>query len=148
MQHQDPNTEVTFHHHIEDTEFKRRIRKTTILLSVITVIELGIGLLIYTMHKGDNPSELLILMFKGVVCILTLAKAFYIVSVFMHLGDEIRNMIMTIVVPLMLFIWFIAAFLWDGNSYKVNRNRYDPYYKEQTLDKNQHKTDTSTHQLN
>src|SRR5215203_4473924 len=124
MQHQDP-PEITFHHHTDDAEFKKRVRKTTILLSVITVIELAIGLSIYTIHKGENPSALLVLMFKGVVCILTLAKAYYIVSVFMHLGDEIRNMIMTIVVPLLLFVWFIAAFLWDGNSYRTMRNRYD-----------------------
>ncbi len=50
----------------------------------------------------------------------------------MHLGDEIRNMIMTIVVPLMLFVWFIAAFLIDGNSYKNLRNQYDPHFKETT----------------
>jgi hypothetical protein len=42
-------------------------------------------------------------------------------------------MIMTIVVPLMLFIWFILAFLGDGNSYKNLRNKYEPYYKEKTL---------------
>ena len=67
---------------------------------LLTIIELGIGLTIYTIHKGEHPNETLVLMFKGLVCILTLAKAFYIVSIFMHLGDEIRNMIMTIVVPL------------------------------------------------
>jgi cytochrome c oxidase subunit IV len=43
----------------------------------------------------------------------------------MHLGDEVRNMIMTIIVPLCLFIWFIVAFLWDGNSWKTLRNRYN-----------------------
>ena len=111
-------------HHYTDEEFHKRVKKTTILLSIITVIELGIGLGIYTIHKGPDPSHLLVLMFKGVVCILTLAKAYYIVSVFMHLGDEIRNLIMTIVVPLLLFIWFIAAFLWDGHSYRTLRNRY------------------------
>lgn len=125
--------EVTFHHHTDDSTFYSKVKKTTILLSVITVIELGIGLLIYTMHKGESPNELLVLMFKGMVCILTLAKAYYIVSVFMHLGDEIRNMIMTIVVPLMLFIWFITAFIWDGNSYKNLRNKYDPHFKESTM---------------
>ena len=72
-------------------------------------------------------------MFKGAVCILTLAKAYYIVSVFMHLGDEIRNMIMTIVVPLLLFVWFIGAFIWDGSSYKNLRNKYDAHYKETTM---------------
>ena len=114
--------EVTIHHeHQDDAAFKKKVRKTTILLSVITIIELIIGLSIYTIHKGENPSALLVLMFKGVVCILTLAKAYYIVSVFMHLGDEIRNMIMTIIVPLLLFVWFIIAFIADGNSYKELR---------------------------
>jgi cytochrome c oxidase subunit IV len=65
-------------------------------------------------------------MFKGAVIILSFAKAFYIVSIFMHLGDEIRNLIMTIVVPLLLFVWFIIAFLWDGNSWKNLRNTYAP----------------------
>ena len=127
--------EVSFEHHHSDEEFKRRVRKTTILLSVITVIELGIGLTIYTLHKGDADRDMLILFFKGMVCILTLAKAYYIVSVFMHLGDEIRNMIMTIVVPLMLFIWFIGAFLWDGNSYKNLRNTYDKHFQEKGIEK-------------
>ena len=126
---------MTFQHHTDDAEFRKRVRKTTILLSVITVIELAIGLSIYTIHKGANPNTYLVLAFKGLVCILNLAKAYYIVSVFMHLGDEIRNMIMTIVVPLMLFIWFIAAFIIDGNSYKNLRNNYDPHFKESTMPK-------------
>ncbi|MEO5944935.1 MAG: cytochrome C oxidase subunit IV family protein [Ferruginibacter sp.] len=100
----------------------KRIWKVFILLSVLTIIELGIGLAIYNIHKGEHPSASLVLGFKGLVCILTLAKAFYIVSVFMHLGDEVRNMIMTIVVPLTLFVWFIIAFLADGNSWKNLRN--------------------------
>jgi cytochrome c oxidase subunit IV len=138
--------EVTYHHHADDATFKKKVKKTTILLSVITVIELAIGLAIYNIHKGENPSELLILIFKGLVCILTMAKAFYIVSVFMHLGDEIRNMIMTIVVPLLLFIWFIAAFIWDGNSYKNLRNKYDPYFKERTMPA-KHGADDKTHEV-
>jgi hypothetical protein len=138
MEHQETASEITFHHHTDDAEFKRRVRKTTILLSVITIIELGIGLSIYTIHKGENPNAMLVLMFKGVVCILTLAKAYYIVSVFMHLGDEIRNMIMTIVVPLMLFIWFIIAFVADGNSYKNLRNKFDKHFEETTMPAKHH----------
>jgi cytochrome c oxidase subunit IV len=144
MDHQNTSSEVTFHHHTDDAEFKRRVRKTTILLSVITIIELAIGFGLYFMHKGE-PNPLLVLMFKGLVCILTLAKAFYIVSVFMHLGDEIRNMIMTIVVPLMLFIWFIAAFLWDGNSYRTMRNRYDKFKMEKTMERPTRHGDTTSH---
>ncbi|PZR23575.1 MAG: hypothetical protein DI535_23640 [Citrobacter freundii] len=137
MEHQS-SSEVTFTHHVSDAEFKSKVRKTTILLSVITIIELVIGLIIYNIHKGADPSALLVLMFKGVVCILTLAKAYYIVSVFMHLGDEIRNMIMTIVVPLLLFVWFILAFIIDGNSYRNLRNTYDKHFQETTTPKPHH----------
>jgi hypothetical protein len=104
------------------------------------------------MYATELPS-MLHLLIKGVIVILTLAKAFYIVSVFMHLGDEIRNMIMTIVVPLLLFVWFIAAFLWDGSAYRANRNRYDKTYQEQLLREKEGKheniksADTSTHPL-
>jgi cytochrome c oxidase subunit 4 len=135
QQHNVISAEMTFQHHTDDAEFRRRVKRTTILLSVITVIELAIGLTIYTIHKGANPNAYFVLAFKGMVCILTLAKAYYIVSVFMHLGDEIRNMIMTIVVPLMLFIWFILAFIFDGNSYKNLRNKFDPHFKESTTPK-------------
>jgi len=114
--------EVSFHHEPGGKEVVQKIIKTTIILSVITIIELGLGLTMYAFPMAAG----LKLFLKGVIVILSLAKAFYIVGIFMHLGDEIRNMIMTIVVPLLLFIWFIAAFLWDGNSWKVLRNTYHP----------------------
>ena len=123
MSAQASSPEITFHP--EHSGGTKRIWNTFWLLSGLTIAELGLGLLIYTMHKGEHPSHSLVLAFKGLVCILTLAKAYYIVSIFMHLGDEIRNMIMTIVVPLCLFIWFIIAFLWDGNSWLILRNRYN-----------------------
>lgn len=127
--------EVTVsHHHSDDATFKKKVWKTTMILSVITIIELAIGFLIYFLHKGEPP-YFFILLLKGIVCILTLAKAYYIVSVFMHLGDEIRNFIMTIVVPLALFIWFIIAFLADGQSYKNLRNKYDKHFEETTMPK-------------
>ena len=116
-------TAEVFHHN--DNAQIKRIWKTFWILLVLTILELGIGLTIYTIHKGDNPNHTLVLMFKGLICIFTLAKAFYIVSVFMHLGNEVRNMIMTIVVPLGIFIWFIIAFLYDGNSWKNLRNKYN-----------------------
>ena len=103
-----------------------RIWRVFWILSGITIIELILGLGIAKHWYGDpETSKGIILFVKGAVCILSLAKAFYIVAVFMHLGDEIRNMIMTIVVPLLLFVWFIAAFLWDGDSWKNLRNRYN-----------------------
>lgn len=120
-------TEVTVHH--EPAGTTKRIWKVFWILLIITMVELGLGLSLYAL---DLPEGLRMHLIKGVIIVLSLAKAYYIVSVFMHLGDEIRNMIMTIVVPLTLFIWFILAFIYDGNSYRNLRNKYDRYYKERT----------------
>ena len=114
MEQQAASAEITIHHEPSSGSVKR-IWKVFWVLLIITIIELGLGVSMYLLNLPDGLRRLTI---KGVITILSLAKAYYIVSVFMHLGDEIRNMIMTIVVPLMLFIWFIAAFIADGNSYK------------------------------
>jgi cytochrome c oxidase subunit IV len=118
------SSETTAHviSHEGDEAQVKRIWKTFWILLVLTIAELSLGLGVYTIHKGPDPNEFLVLIFKGVVCILTLAKAFYIISIFMHLGDEIRNLIMTIAVPATLFIWFVVAFLYDGNAWKNLRN--------------------------
>lgn len=108
--------DITIHH--EPTGTTKRIWKTFWVLLVITTIETCLGLAIHFLHFGEAVT----LITKIVIILLTLLKAFYIVSIFMHLGDEIRNFIMTILVPLMLFIWFIIAFLWDGDSWKTMRN--------------------------
>ena len=105
------------HGHNEGTG---RIWKIFWVLSALTIIELALGLFLY--FKGENIAHAVVLSTKIVIGVLTLLKAYYIVSVFMHLGDEVRNLIMTITVPLVLFVWFIIAFLWDGNSWKNMRN--------------------------
>jgi len=128
MEHQ-AAPEVTIHHEPNPDSVKR-IWKIFWVLLIITLIELGIGILMYAL---DLPDDFRKLALKGTVTILSLAKAYFIVSVFMHLGDEIRNLIMTIVIPLMLFIWFITAFIYDGHSYKTLRNKYDPHFKESTM---------------
>jgi len=118
--------EVTHHEHSGGGT--KEIIKVTIWLSVLTVVELGLGFLMMNWPEESFKRHLV----KGIIVILMLWKAFFIVAYFMHLKHEIKNMIMTIVVPLLLFVWFIIAFLYDGNSYKNLRNEYDPHKKEQS----------------
>lgn len=123
--------EITYNPPLGNT---KRIWKAFWILSFLTLAELGLGLTIEHLHKGANPSAGLILFIKGVITILTLAKAYYIIAIFMHLGDEIRNMIMTVALPMLLFVWFIIAFLWDGASYRNLRNTNGGSIKtEQTI---------------
>ena len=119
------HTAEALHH--DDGSAVKEIWKVTLILSVLTIIELILG---FWMMGIDQ--EGLRLTIKGTIVILMMAKAFYIVGYFMHLKHEVKNLIMTICVPLLLFVWFITAFLYEGNSYKNLKNRYDPYKKAQT----------------
>src|SRR3984957_20962346 len=97
------------------------------ILLGITLLEITLA----TIHlKTGFPNKYVL---NGIYLILTCAKAFYIIAEFMHLRHEIKNMIMTIAVPALIFVWFIVAFLWDGSSYNQLRNRYDRYHKEQSV---------------
>jgi cytochrome c oxidase subunit 4 len=119
------NAEV-HHGHAEPSFSTKTIWRTFWILLGITCVELIIGMFIAPRFHN------LKIAFNILYIFLTLTKAFYIVAEFMHLRHELKNLLMTIVVPLFLFFWFIGAFLWDGNSYKNLRNDYDPYKKEQS----------------
>jgi cytochrome c oxidase subunit IV len=83
-----------------------RIWKVFWVLLVVTIVEVILGMF-FSHHM---PKVLVAFFFLA----LTLLKAGYIVSIFMHLGDEVKGFIITVLIPLTLFIWFIIAFLSDG----------------------------------
>ncbi len=115
---------TTTHANAHATFDTKPIWRTFWILLGITMVEL----ILATIHlKTGFPNKYVL---NGMYLILTCAKAFYIIAEFMHLRHEIKNMIMTIAVPALLFVWFIIAFLWDGGSYNALRNRYDAHYRD------------------
>src|SRR5689334_1631621 len=122
------------HAHDEQHTFDRKaIWRTFRILLYITLFELALAISYYEIDFS-NP-HLVKHLLNGVFIVLTLAKAFFIIAEFMHLRHEIRNMILTVSIPALLFVWFITAFLWDGNSYKNLRNTYDRHYKDHSAEK-------------
>ncbi len=112
---------------------KKAIWRTFRVLLVITIVELILAIGYYEMEFQNR--HLVKHVLNGIFVILTLTKAFYIIAEFMHLGHEIKNLILTLAMPALLFVWFIIAFLWDGGSYKDLRNNYDPYQLEKSKQK-------------
>jgi cytochrome c oxidase subunit 4 len=53
---------------------------------------------------------------------ISLYKAYFIVNEFMHVRYEVSGLAMSILLPLILLIWAIIAFLYEGNAWKENRN--------------------------
>jgi cytochrome c oxidase subunit 4 len=118
------------HFEKEKSEFNTKaVWRTFWILLGITVFELIIAIIYY--ETKFFPKHIL----NGVFVIMTLAKAFFIVAEFMHLGHELKNLVMTIAIPACLFIWFLIAFMWDGSSYHDLRMRYDSYQYEQSKTK-------------
>jgi cytochrome c oxidase subunit IV len=113
------HTGAAHEEHTHDASTKG-IWKTFWILLGITIVE--VGLAFFHLEYHIPPKWLLNAIFVG----LTVLKAFFIVAEFMHLRNEIKNLIMTILIPLMLFVWFIIAFLADGDSWKNMRKDLSP----------------------
>ena len=116
----------THAHAFDSKKVRKEIWKITGYLTVLTIVELILGFVMMDWPEESGKRMAV----KGVIIILMLWKAFYIIAYFMHLRHEVRNMIMVIAIPSLLFLWFITAFLMDGQSFKDLRARQDPYHVE------------------
>jgi cytochrome c oxidase subunit 4 len=89
---------------------KKKILLVTLLLSVITVVEILVGVYYSKSHVSAGTWT----MIKLFYIVLTLVKAGYIVLVFMHLGDERKNLRTTVLLPMILVIYFIFIAIFEG----------------------------------
>ena len=83
----------------------RKIWKVALILAAITTLEFIIA---FSIDHGAAKTFVFIA--------LTLWKAFYIVSEFMHLGHERRSLIMSILLPLLFVIFLIFVLWYQGNA--------------------------------
>ena len=102
------------------------IWKVALILAVVTGIEYVFA---FTMDAGFLRSTIFVA--------LTIVKAFYIVSEFMHLGHEVKGLIYSIILPMMFIIWLIVALVnMEGAAVKDSRGivDYEPAGTEQMDD--------------
>lgn len=94
-------------HHSEEAgkKIRKNIYKVTVILTVVTIIEVIMGA---NFQRNDTFTWDMIV--TGFV-ILTLLKAGYIVSVFMHLGDERKNIQRTILIPYIFFMVYMIVLI-------------------------------------
>lgn len=95
----------THHNEEQGKKIRKNIWKVTAILTVITVLEVWVGIMWNRGSLGaDSPYWTSI---KIAYIILTMVKAGYIILSFMHLGDERRNVRITILAPYVLFISYL-----------------------------------------
>ena len=91
-------------HHSEEegVKIRKNIIFVTVLLTVITAVEVAMG---FIFKRSETFSWEMI---KWTFVTLTLVKAGYIVMSFMHLGEERSVMKKTILIPYLVFIVYLV----------------------------------------
>lgn len=90
-------------------EIRKKIIFVTVLLSVITAIEVALG--VFIKHHMDIWPIV-----KWSFIVMTIVKAFYIVSVFMHLGDERSSFKYIVLIPYLIFaVYLIFVGITESN---------------------------------
>ncbi len=88
-----------------DKEKVRQIVKVAVILGIVTAVEFVIA---FSVDSGVFRTSI----FVG----LTIVKAYYIVSEFMHLGHERKALIWSILIPTIFVIWLIVALIYEGGA--------------------------------
>ena len=100
---------------------KRIDLQTIILLGVITIVEVLIALA----GKGYLFGGALVMpwyIMNLLMIILSVYKAYKIVYEFMHMGYEVRGLALSVLLPTLLLVWGVIAFLYEGSAWKGNRD--------------------------
>src|SRR5699024_5501576 len=103
---------------------KKVVYRGLVLLAVVTVIEVIFSLFGkgYLGWKEAYYITWVHYVVGFIIIILFLYKAYYIVAVFMHLAMETKTLVRTILIPLLLLVFAIGIFLYEGVHWGNNRS--------------------------
>jgi cytochrome c oxidase subunit 4 len=111
---------INARHSEEDgKKIRKKLYMVTAILTVITIIEIFMG--VAFKRNATFTWEAIKLTFV----ILTLVKAAYIVLIFMHLGDERKNLKYVVLLPYALFILYLIFIgIYEGLSVQDLNGRF------------------------
>ncbi len=90
------------------------IWRTFWIMLILTIVEV-VAAIFYPHDMNRMPLNIFFI-------VMSLTKAFYIVGTFMHLKFEVKHLIITILVPLILLLYTICIFLAEGSSWLNMKN--------------------------
>ena len=106
-----------YNHHNEEQgkKIRKKIWTVTAILTIITIVEVAVGIK-WNRHTLGETNFWWSTIKIGYI-LLTLLKAGYIILSFMHLGDERRNVRITILAPYVLFIAYLIFIALKESTY-------------------------------
>ncbi|MCB9309125.1 MAG: cytochrome C oxidase subunit IV family protein [Lewinellaceae bacterium] len=111
--------------------------KTILILAGITIFEvlfalLGKGILVDGVHFPFYVTGFVMIVFSVV-------KAYLIIYEFMHMKYEVPALVKSVLVPTLLLVWAVIAFLVEGRNWLNNRaNAHNDIRIEQAVTEGTH----------
>ncbi|MFN8298029.1 MAG: cytochrome C oxidase subunit IV family protein [Chitinophagales bacterium] len=102
----------------EYNQGKKDVLKTILILSAVTVIEVGTAMVYDHFNPQGGSGKIFINLFMAVMSVV---KVVYIMGIFMHVNHENAWFKRTILLPFLFLIWAIIAFAVEGNSWHAMR---------------------------
>ncbi len=103
----------------EGKKIRKKLYTVTAILTILTVFEIFMG--VFFKRNSTFTWETIKLLF----IVLTLVKAAYIVLIFMHLGEERKNLKYVVLLPYALFILYLIFIgLYEGLSVQELNNTF------------------------
>lgn len=93
-----------------DEQKIRKIWKTALILLLITM---GEFVLAFTIDRG--------ILLYTIYMLLTIWKAKYIIMEFMHLKEEVKILMYSIIVPLIFLVWLTLVLMQEGVDMFLDR---------------------------
>jgi len=110
---------IARHGEEEGKKIRKKLYTVTAILTILTVFEIFMG--VFFKRNGTFTWETIKLLF----IVLTLVKAAYIVLIFMHLGEERKNLKYVVLLPYALFILYLIFIgLYEGLSVQEMNNTF------------------------
>lgn len=104
---------------LDIAEGKKVVMRGLLILAVVTIAEVVFALFAngHIVHGTTLPRWFV----NPVMIVASLYKAYFITFYFMHLKYEVKGMMLSVLLPVLLLVWGIIAFLQEGGSWGARR---------------------------
>lgn len=104
--------------------------KVITILGIITICEV-IFALAGKGHLFGGAMEMPGWIIAVVMIVMSLVKAYLIIYEFMHMKYEVPGLVKSVLLPVLLLVWAVIAFFWEGAYWNNSRNNI----KDKNLEK-------------
>ena len=122
--------------HLSYEDSKKLVFRGLFFLAALTLVEVFFSLLGKDHLIGGISDNLWAVYAIGFIIIaLSIYKAYYIVYFFMHMEWEVKGLRMSVILPMLLLVWAIIAFMQEGTSWNARRQQIKDKDAQPQMDK-------------